>query len=153
MLKLNNTYKTMGKRVVVVSSGMGRIQYKTQVDIQLIKKIGLVIPRIDLKLDKEKKLPSYSFDNTSKYLDELIDLLPDFIENLIFLAETEDVLLKYGENFKKINRRINGLKNITKPRLEEQIRRIERILEENERENFVRLKKTKDLIQNKKEAV
>ncbi|MEJ2251979.1 MAG: V-type ATP synthase subunit D [Candidatus Lokiarchaeota archaeon] len=37
MLKLNNTYKTMGKRVVVVSSGMGRIQYKTQVDIQLIK--------------------------------------------------------------------------------------------------------------------
>ena len=47
---------------------------------------------------------------------------------------------------KQINRRINGLKNVITPRLESQIKQIKDILEEIERENYVRLKKTKDLI-------
>ena len=53
-------------------------------------------------------------------------------------------------NFKKINRRLNGLKNIIIPELELNIKGIKGKLEEIERENFVRLKKTKDLI-NKEE--
>ncbi|TFF63604.1 MAG: V-type ATP synthase subunit D [Promethearchaeota archaeon] len=150
MLKLNDTYKTMGKGNFVIASKMSQIQYKPGANISFLKKIGLVIPKIDLNLDRGDKLPSYSFENTSKDLDELTDILPEFVENLVLLAETEDVLIKFGENFKKINRRINGLKNVTEPKLKEQIKKIEKILEDNERENLVRLKKTKELIENKK---
>lgn len=147
MLKLNQTYQTMGKRNFIISSKMSQIQYKPEVDIKYLKKIGLQIPRIDINLERERKLPAYSFEKTSKDLDELIMILPEFIEKLVLLAEAEDVLIKYAENFKKISRRINGLKNVTKPRLEEQIKKIEKILEENERENLVRLKKTKKIIE------
>ena len=47
---------------------------------------------------------------------------------------------------KKINRRIRGLKNVIIPELQLEIKKIKEILEENERENYVRLKNTKDLI-------
>jgi vacuolar-type H+-ATPase subunit D/Vma8 len=39
---------------------------------------------------------------------------------------------------------MKGLKNIIKPQIESDIKKIEAILEENERERFTRLKKTKD---------
>jgi len=55
-------------------------------------------------------------------------------------------LLKVALSFKKINRRINGLKNVIITRLGSNIKQIKEILEEIERENYVRLKKTKDLI-------
>ncbi|MFX0138413.1 MAG: V-type ATP synthase subunit D, partial [Candidatus Hodarchaeota archaeon] len=56
------------------------------------------------------------------------------------------LILKVAINFKKINRRINGLKNVIIPNLESTIKQIKEILEEIERENYIRLKKTKDFI-------
>jgi len=54
--------------------------------------------------------------------------------------------LKHALNFKKINRRINGLKNVIIPRLKLNVKHIKTILEEVDRESFVRLKKIKDII-------
>ena len=59
---------------------------------------------------------------------------------------TEDLMLKHALNFKKINRRINGLKNVIIPRLKLNVKRVRAVLEETERESFVRLKKIKDII-------
>jgi vacuolar-type H+-ATPase subunit D/Vma8 len=55
-------------------------------------------------------------------------------------------MLKLSLSYKKINRRIRGLKNVIIPDLQLEIKKIKGILEENERENYVRLKNTKDLI-------
>ncbi|MFX1317386.1 MAG: V-type ATP synthase subunit D, partial [Promethearchaeota archaeon] len=57
-----------------------------------------------------------------------------------------DILLKLIFNLKKISRRINGLRNVIKPQLILDIKTIKELLEELDRENFVRLKKTKSLI-------
>ena len=75
-----------------------------------------------------------------------MELLNVFLTEMISLAENEDVLIRFAYNFQKINRRIQGLKNIVKPRLINDIKNIGKILEEVDRENFVSLKKTKDLI-------
>jgi len=146
LLALNNTYKEMGKRRVKLISKISEIQFKPSITIKYKKDIGILFHYINYELKQEKNLPSYSFDYTSPQLDELILILKDFIDKLILFAEKEDNILKLVFNFKKISRRINGLKNVIKPELESNIRTIKNTLEELDRENFVRLKKTKNLV-------
>jgi len=152
MIKLNQSYKEMGKQNFSLISKLSKVQYKPEINIKYKKKIGLILPQINYKLVSEDYLPSYAFQNTSHFLDDLIILLKLFFENLIIMAEKEDMILKFSFNFKKINRRINGLKNLIIPNLISDIKKIKEILEENERENFVRLKKIKEII-NKKQFV
>lgn len=149
MLKLNKTYKEMGKNSFIMISNLSKLQFKPSIEVSYTKRIGNIISVIDYELKSEKKLPPYSFENTSPYLDELFIMLEDFFNNLIKLAEIEDLMLKYALSFKKVNRRINGLKNIIIPNLSIEIKKIKMILEEIDRENFVRLKKIKNMLNKK----
>lgn len=146
MIKLNQTYKEMGKRELNSISKLSKIQYNPMITINYIKKIGTLVPIIDYELIREESLPAYSFENTSHYLDDLIILLIKFFESLIIFSQSEDLLLKLSLTFKKINRRINGLKNVIIPELQIDIKKIKAVLEEIERENYVRLKNTKNII-------
>ena len=152
LIKLNQTYKEMGKKNLDLISKISIIQYNPSINIYHKKDGGTIISRLNYELEQEKKLPAYSFDNTSHYLDDTMFLLKEFFTSLINLAETEDAMLKIALSFKKINRRINGLENVIIPELNSDITTIRKILEETEREGFVRLKKTKNLI-NKKQIV
>lgn len=143
---LNLTYKEMGKNELSLISKLSRIQYKPKTEVSYLKKAGITIPQIQYELIQEEKLPAYTFENTSHYLDDLINGLKTFFKETIQFSEIEDLILKYAINFKKVNRRINGLKNVIIPNLKMNIKQIKEILEEIERENYVRLKKTKDLI-------
>ncbi len=149
MIKLNQCYKEMGKNQVNMISKISKIQYKPEVNVGFIRDIGINTSRINYQLREEKHLPAYSFEDSSHYLDELITILKIFFEKLIQLAEKEDSLLIFTNHFKKIDRRINGLENIIIPNINEDIIKIKKILEESERESFVRLKKTKNLISRK----
>jgi V/A-type H+-transporting ATPase subunit D len=146
LIKLNESYKEMGKREILMINKISRIQFTPIIDIKYKKKIGILLPDISYSLKQEKNLPSYSFEVTSHHLDELIIILKKFFDQILTYAENEDILLKLLFNFKKISRRINGLKNVIRPQLDRDIKTIKEILEELERENFVRLKKTKSLI-------
>ena len=152
LVKLNQSYKEMGKRGINLISNVSKIQFKPSINVKYLKEYGNLVPKIDFQLIRKEKLPAYSFENTSHYLDELMNLLKNFFEVVIQLAEKEGLMLNYSFNFKKVNRRINGLKNIIIPNYQSDIKKIKEILEEVERENFVRLKKTKDLI-NKQQSV
>lgn len=146
MIKLNQTYKEMGKREFNLISKLSKIQYNPTIAVNYIKKIGSLVPIIDYELIREESLPAYSFENTSHYLDDLIILLIKFFQSLIDVAQSEDLLLKLSLTYKKINRRINGLKNVIIPELQIDIKKIKAVLEEIERENYVRLKNTKKII-------
>lgn len=146
LLTLNETYKEQGKRSVEMISQIGELQFDPRIDLKYSTRLGIAIPQLNFNLEKKESLPPYSFDNSSQHLDELMDMLKGFIEKLLLLAETEDVLVKYAFNFQKINRRMKGLKNIIKPQIKRDIKKIETTLDENERERFTRLKKTKDKI-------
>ncbi|GAH84572.1 unnamed protein product, partial [marine sediment metagenome] len=130
MIKLNQTYKEMGKREFNSISKLSKIQYNPTISINYIKKIGTLVPIIDYELIREESLPAYSFENTSHYLDDLIILLIKFFESLIIFSQSEDLLLKLSLTFKKINRRINGLKNVIIPELQIDIKKIKAVLEE-----------------------
>lgn len=146
MIKLNQTYKEMGKRDFILISSLSKIQFQPKINIKYTKKIGSLIPLIEYELIREELLPAYSFENTSHYLDDLITVLIKFFNQIIVFAMLEDIMLNISYSYRKINRRIKGLKNIIIPELQFDIKKIKEILEENERENYVRLKNTKDLI-------
>ncbi len=146
MIKLNQTYKEMGKRDFILISSLSKIQFQPKINIKYTKKIGSLIPLIEYELIREELLPAYSFENTSHYLDDLITVSIKFFNQIMVFAMLEDVLLNISYSYRKINRRIRGLKNIIIPELQLDIKKIKEILEENERENYVRLKNTKDLI-------
>ena len=150
LVKLNQAYKEMGKRDFILFSQMSKIQFSPKIDIKYKRKTGILIPSIKYNLDRENKLPAYSFEGSSHFIDDLIIILVEFFQRVIKFAETESIILNNTFNFKKINRRINGLNNMIIPNLETDIKKIKEKLEEIDRENFVRLKKTKDLIEKKK---
>jgi len=146
LYKLYQVYKEMGEIQINLISKISKIQHKPLINVKYRKSMGIIVPDIDYELRREGRLPAYSFENSSRYCDDLIIILKELFDTIIHFAEREDLMLKVALNFKKINRRINGLKNIMIPELQSDIKHIKEILEENERENFVRLKKTKDLI-------
>ncbi len=146
MGKLYETYKEMGTRNLYLISKMSKIQFVPKILVTYIKQMGNILPEITLKLKEDKQLPAYSFMQTSHHLDDLIKMMITLFELMVSLAQKEDMMLKFAHNFQKLNRRINGLKNIIIPELQAEIKKIREILEEVDRENFIRLKKTKDLI-------
>lgn len=150
LLILNQTYKDMGKTEFEVISMISKIQYDPIIKLRFIKKIGGYITEIEYSSNNDIGLPPFSFSDTSQFLDDLHQLLKDLFVYIIELAELENKMVKYAFNFKKINRRINGLRNIIIPQLNNDIKKIEVMIEELERENFVRLKKTKDNIKKNK---
>ncbi|TFG17981.1 MAG: V-type ATP synthase subunit D [Promethearchaeota archaeon] len=150
---MHQTYKEMGKRDLLLISDMSKFQYYPKLSIQYTKDFGIRSSEISIAFDKKKKLPSYNFNNSSHFLDDLVLGLKQFVQKLTITAEKEETLIFFAHNFNKVNRRINALKNIIIPDLESKVKQIKNQLEEIERENFVRLKKTKELLEKKRRTI
>ena len=148
LLLLNESYKSTEKNQISLMSNLSQNQFKPRLTLKHTKRIGILVTRLFLHLKSMKGLPPFSFESTGQEIDDLVhDYLKNLIQSLLKFAEKEDLMLKLAVNFQKLNRRINGLKNIIIPNLDEEIKKIKNTLEELNRENFIRLKKTKELIQ------
>lgn len=147
---LNDTYMDMGKKKVRIIQNFSQIHFQPKITTNFFNLMGIIVPKISSDLGELEKLPSYSFSDTSHHLDTLLDKLKDIFEKLISLAELESVLLNYSKNFQKLHRRINSLDKIIIPDIQNNIKKISDILEENERENLIRLKKIKEIIEREK---
>ncbi len=147
---LNDTYMDMRKKKVRTIQNFSQIHFQPKITTNFFNLMGIIVPKISSDLGELEKLPSYSFSDTSHHLDTLLDKLKDIFEKLISLAELESVLLNYSKNFQKLHRRINSLDKIIIPDIQNNIKKISDILEENERENLIRLKKIKEIIEREK---
>ncbi|MER3602880.1 MAG: V-type ATP synthase subunit D [Thermus sp.] len=70
-----------------------------------------------------------------------------YAEALIQVANTETRLRKIGEEIKKTTRRVNALEQVVIPGIRGQIRFIQQVLEQREREDTFRLKRIKGKIE------
>ena len=70
-----------------------------------------------------------------------------YAEALIRVANTETRLKKIGEEIKKTTRRVNALEQVVIPGIRAQIRFIQQVLEQREREDTFRLKRIKGKIE------
>ena len=102
--------------------------------------MGVKIPEIDeIKTDYHW----YSYLDSNVELDNAVVLYREMFPSLMKLAEKQLALNRIADDIKKTKRKVNALEYIIVPRLEAVKDMISFKLEEQERENFTRLKKIK----------
>jgi len=144
---LNKCYKQFGKRRIQLMSELNRIHYETNIEVKFYNQIGIDIPKINLEITEKEKLPSYSFQDTPIVFDLLIKSMENAITEIVKLAQLDYELFHLASSYQKIQRRINALDSIIIPELDENIKVIEEILEDLEREELIQIHEIKDKLE------
>ena len=118
------------------------IKIDDSIDIKYMTIMGVEIPSI---VQQEMELTiNYGLYNTTNSVDEAILKFTQVKKYIIELAQIENIILRLKKEIEKVQRRSNALKEIIIPENEKLSEEIQEILEENEREEFIRLKKLKN---------
>ncbi len=107
--------------------------------------VGVVVP----KVEDAKSLRKQMFERGHGYfnsaaIDEVATAYEELVEKIIKAAEVETTIRKLLEEIEKTKRRVNALEFEVVPRMEDQAEYIQMRLDEQERENFSRLKLIKN---------
>ncbi|MCI5775851.1 MAG: V-type ATP synthase subunit D [Aerococcus sp.] len=158
--KLDAAVKEAYHILDIADADMGLIQmYNAALDvpiddslkIQIRSIMGTEVPNV--KYDEQSIEPAYALATTSAYLDKA-RLAFEKVKALQFqLAQIENAAYRLAANIKKTKKRVNALQNITLPALQGVEREISSALEEKEREEFIRLKVVKRILNEKAASV
>ncbi len=113
-------------------------------EILLKSVMGVDIPTVRYK--KHEFKPTYGFYNSNISLDIARQKFNEVRYKVYGLAEIENSIFKLAKEIEKTNKRTNALEHIQIPKYKEQVKYIQEVLEEKEREDFFRLKKVKKKI-------
>lgn len=111
-------------------------------DILLSSVMGVDIPAIRYK--RREIAPNYGFYNTNISLDVARQKFNEVRYRIYELAEIENTIYKLAKEIEKTGRRTNALQYKLIPKYRQQVKHIEEVLEEKEREDFFRLKRVKE---------
>ena len=114
------------------------VDFKQKIDIKYKTVMGVEIPSIIYEKQKQKTM--IGLYNTNIQVDEAIEIFTKIKTEIIELAEIENTILRINKAIEKVKKRSNALKDIIIPEEKQQIKTIEGILEEREREEISRLK-------------
>ena len=112
--------------------------------------MGVKVPLIAVA-EKETQ-QTYTFIDTSVTIDDAIKKFQDALQLIIKLAEVQSTITRLATEIQSTKRRVNALKNIVIPRFDSTIKWIALSLGEQEREEFVRLKKVKARLEAKEQS-
>lgn len=101
--------------------------------------MGVKTPKLSLNR-KVVNVPFYGAENTSIVLDDSIVAFRDYLYSVVNLAEKIATLQKLAYEISGTKRRVNALNHIIIPRLVNTARFIDLALEEEDREQFSRMK-------------
>ena len=110
----------------------------TDITVRLHSVMGVEIPDID-PIDV-KTVPSYSFHGSTGAMDAAYAQFRKVISLLTRLAEVETSVYRLAVQIRKTHRRVNALEKIVIPSNKAEIRFISDVLEESERDDFIRMK-------------
>ena len=117
------------------------IKVDNSIDIKYKTIMGVEIPSI-VQENKDLKI-NYGLYNTTYSVDQAILKFDEVREYILELAQTENTIFRLKKAIEKVQRRSNALKEIIIPEDEKLANQIQDVLEENDREEFIRLKKLK----------
>jgi V/A-type H+/Na+-transporting ATPase subunit D len=107
--------------------------------------MGVTVPVVEFQQKAELK-PDYGFDSTSAELDIAFKKFHDVLELIAELAQTEGTTFQIANDVRRTQRRVNALNHVLIPKYRNTAKWIELVLEEKEREEFVRTKRIKNMI-------
>ncbi len=107
--------------------------------------MGVTVPTVKFQGEEDPK-PDYGFANTSIELDKAFIQFNKSLTHIAELARAEGAVFQIVNDVKKTQRRVNALNHVLIPFYRNVVKRIEQVLEEKEREEFVRTKRIKRMI-------
>ncbi|HDD63626.1 MAG: hypothetical protein DRJ32_06280 [Thermoprotei archaeon] len=120
---------------------------KIEVDASIVYIAG--IKSSELSILRKEVMPIGSLLRAT-FLDAEMVYIEKAIETIILIANIENAIFRLAKELEQVQRQINALKNVIIPNLEKNIKTIKSILEERDREEFVRLKYFKEVILGKR---
>lgn len=113
--------------------------------------VDIQVPTLQIS-EKEIEL-TYGFAGTSSTLDTTTLMMRRVLPHICRAAEAENAIFRLAKELEKTQRLINALEYIIIPSYKNSIKFITSTLEEREREDFVKLKHVKDLMEKRKEGI
>lgn len=120
-----------------------------EVDVNVRRIVDVKVPTLQVSTKNLESL-SYGFADTNASVDKAAKLIKNVLPGICKAAEFENAIFSLAKELERTQRLINALEYVIMPQYENSIRFITATLEEREREEFVRLKKVKVVLENKK---
>ena len=111
--------------------------------------MGVTVPSVEFQGELDVK-PDYGFANTSVELDKAFKQFYSVLRLIADLARTEGTTFQIANDVRRTQRRVNALNYVLIPRYRQTAKWIELVLEEKDREEFVRTKIIKRVIKERK---
>jgi V/A-type H+-transporting ATPase subunit D len=126
------------------NAALEQIQHQISINVSTERVMNVRVPV--LKIEKISVAKNYDFFRTSPQLDMVVDGAGAYIESLLKLAQLLKTLDILAAEIERSRRRVNALRYMLIPSIEETIRYITQKLNEFERGNLVRLMRVKEIV-------
>jgi len=107
--------------------------------------MGVAVPVVEFQNAPDVK-PDYGFGNTSAELDKAFKQFYSVLELIADLAAAEGTTFQIADDVRRTQRRVNALDHVLIPMYQNITKQITLVLEERDREEFVRTKRIKHMI-------
>jgi len=107
--------------------------------------MGVVVPTVEFQSESGAK-PDYGFENTNAELDGAFKQFYIVLELIAALAKAEGTTFQLANDVGRTQRRVNALNHVLIPMYSNITKKIALVLEEKDREEFVRTKRIKRMI-------
>ena len=144
---VNEAYLTLGAATVDSVAQSTPASLETDVNVKRI--VDVSIPTLNVKEIHADSMP-YGFADTNASIDRAAKQIKTMLSQICKAAEYENSIFTLGKALEKTQKLLNALEHIIIPQYEGRIRFILSTLEEKDREEFVRLKKVKAVIEKRK---
>ncbi len=116
-----------------------------EAEVNIKKVVDVDVPT--LKLSEKNVGMTYGFADTNIAVDRASRQMRRVLPSILRAAEYENAIFRLAKELERTQRLLNALEYMIIPRYEASIRYIQQILEEREREEFVRLKHVKKVLE------
>ena len=141
------SYLTLGNSVI--QSFASSTPPSISVDVHIKRIVDVKIPSLEVSTKNKSPNLTYGFSDTNSSLDQATKLIRDILPGICKAAEYENAIFSLAKELEKTQKLINALEYVIIPQYQNALTFIKSTLEEREREEFVRLKKVKAVIERK----
>lgn len=142
-----HSYLTLGTSVIQSLASSTPPSISVHVHIKRI--VDVKIPSLEISSENKTHHLTYGFADTNSSLDQVTKLIREILPGICKAAEYENAIFSLAKELEKTQKLINALEYVIIPQYQDALTFIKSTLEEREREEFVRLKKVKAVIERK----
>jgi V/A-type H+-transporting ATPase subunit D len=117
------------------------------VDVHIKRIVDVKIPALEISSKKDVQDLTYGFADTNSSVDQATKLIKNILPGICKAAEYENAIFSLAKELEKTQKLINALEYVIIPQYQDALSFIKSTLEERDREEFVRLKKVKAVIE------